>query len=243
MGRVQPKLTESVKWGNGCWLGKRGPVAYVYSAPEYVQFGFFNGASLKDPKGLLHGEGKFVRHAKVHALSDIDEPAFAALLLGNVAEPAALQPFNSERARNGPMPATNVVAQSVLPSGFRMTVFAAEPQVHQPIAMATDPRGRLWVAENYTFSERLVGYHKELRDDIVVFEDADNDGRFDQRHVFWDDAERLTSVEIGLGGVWALPERLPSNAAAASTVMPNIGRRKARRSIKFAYLAKSDSRK
>jgi putative membrane-bound dehydrogenase-like protein len=70
--------------------------------------------------------------------------------------------------------------------------------------MTTDPRGRLWVAENYTYSERTVGYHKELRDDIVVFEDADNDGRFDKRTLFWDGAERLTSVEVGLGGVWAL---------------------------------------
>jgi putative membrane-bound dehydrogenase-like protein len=49
-----------------------------------------------------------------------------------------------------------------------------------------------------------VGYHKDLRDRIVVFEDGDNDGRFDKRTVFWDGAERLTSVEVGLGGVWAL---------------------------------------
>jgi len=78
--RVQPKLTEAVKWGNGCWIGSKGPVAYVYSAPEYVQFGFFNGAALKDPKGLLHGAGKFVRHAKVYDVSEIDERAFAALI-------------------------------------------------------------------------------------------------------------------------------------------------------------------
>ncbi len=53
--RVEPGLTESVKWGNGCWIGKNGPVAYVYSDTGCVQFGFFNGASLKDPKGLLEG--------------------------------------------------------------------------------------------------------------------------------------------------------------------------------------------
>src|SRR5687768_17670295 len=29
------------------------------SAPDHVQFGFFAGARLKDPKGLLRGEGKF----------------------------------------------------------------------------------------------------------------------------------------------------------------------------------------
>src|SRR5688500_11283790 len=79
--RVEPGLIEAVKWGNGCWVGSNGPVAYVYSASEYVQFGFFNGSSLRDPNRLLEGNGKYVRHTKVRDLSDIDEGAFAALLL------------------------------------------------------------------------------------------------------------------------------------------------------------------
>jgi len=78
--RVAPDLSEAVKWGNGCWVGQKGPVAYVYAATGYVQFGFFRGSSLKDPRGLLAGEGKYVRHIKVRDASDIDERAFAALL-------------------------------------------------------------------------------------------------------------------------------------------------------------------
>ena len=77
---VAPKLSEAVKWGNGCWIGSAGPVAYVYSDKEYVQFGFFHGSSLKDPKGLLEGKGQYVRHIKVRGRSAIDEAAFAALL-------------------------------------------------------------------------------------------------------------------------------------------------------------------
>jgi len=76
----EPRLSETVKWGNGCWVGTSGPVAYVYAAPEFVQFGFFRGATLKDPKGLLEGEGKYVRHVKVRKTSEIDERAFTALL-------------------------------------------------------------------------------------------------------------------------------------------------------------------
>jgi hypothetical protein len=78
--RTEPALVEAVKWGNGCWVGDDGPVAYVFSASEYVQFGFFYGSSLKDPKRMLEGTGKFVRHIKVPARSTIDERAFAALL-------------------------------------------------------------------------------------------------------------------------------------------------------------------
>jgi hypothetical protein len=78
--RTAPALQEAVKWGNGCWLGSKGPVAYVYAARGYVQFGFFRGSSLRDPKGLLEGKGEYVRHTKVYDTSGIDEPAFAALL-------------------------------------------------------------------------------------------------------------------------------------------------------------------
>jgi len=78
--RAAPTLEESVKWGNGCWVKGKRPVAYVYSAPDYVQFGFFAGSRLKDPKGLLHGQGQHVRHIKVRERSDIDERAFRSLL-------------------------------------------------------------------------------------------------------------------------------------------------------------------
>jgi len=78
--RVQPSLTETVKWGNGCWVGKTGPVAYVYSDDGFVQFGFFHGSALTDRMGLLEGKGRYVRHIKVHGRSEIDEEAFASLL-------------------------------------------------------------------------------------------------------------------------------------------------------------------
>ena len=78
--RVEPGLREAVKWGNGCWIGTKGPVAYVHSDAGYVQFGFFYGSSLRSPKGLLEGKGRYVRHIKVHNPSGIDRRVFAALL-------------------------------------------------------------------------------------------------------------------------------------------------------------------
>src|SRR5262249_3564647 len=78
--RTAPKLDESVKWGNGCWVKGKAPVAYVYSDKGFVQFGFFRGASLEDKKGLLEGMGQYVRHIKVRKATDIDRAAFTALL-------------------------------------------------------------------------------------------------------------------------------------------------------------------
>ncbi len=92
-----------------------------------------------------------------------------------------------------------------LPDGFQASLFAAEPDVRQPIAMTIDQRGRLWVVENYTYAESKVNYETEkLRDRILIFEDSDGDGKFDERIVFWDQGQKVTSVEIGFGGVWVL---------------------------------------
>ncbi|HEY6184783.1 MAG TPA: DUF1801 domain-containing protein [Terriglobales bacterium] len=88
--RAGPELQEAVMWGNGCWVkektpkakGAKGktPVSYVYSAPDHVQFGFVRGSALKAPKGLLEGNGQYVRHIKLRKLSDIDEGVFGKLL-------------------------------------------------------------------------------------------------------------------------------------------------------------------
>lgn len=91
-----------------------------------------------------------------------------------------------------------------VPAGFRVTVFASEPVIRQPIAMTTDSRGRLWVAENNTYSDRKLNFDMSQRDRIVILEDVDHDNRADRRTVFWDQAKKLTSVEPGFGGVWAL---------------------------------------
>ena len=90
-----------------------------------------------------------------------------------------------------------------LPDGFRVQLSAAEPAVQQPIAMAWDSRGRLWVAECYTYAESRVNFDLRLKDRILIFEDTDNDGVFDRRKVFWDQASQLTSIVLGFGGVWA----------------------------------------
>jgi hypothetical protein len=54
-----------------------------YIAPQqkgYVNFGFFFGARLADPKQLLEGEGKRIRHVKVWTVEDAKSPALAKLI-------------------------------------------------------------------------------------------------------------------------------------------------------------------
>lgn len=112
------------------------------------------------------------------------------------------KPYNTEKAEAPPMSAADAAKSATLPEGFRLEVFAAEPDVQQPISIAFDEAGRLWVAECYTFAERPLRWDLELSDRVVVLEDADGDGKMDKRTVFWDEGKRLTSAVPGHGGVW-----------------------------------------
>jgi len=104
-----------------------------------------------------------------------------------------------------PLPASHeILSKFEVPEGFRIQLFANDPMVRQPIHITTDERGRLWVSENYTYAESGVRFAEDLRDRILILEDTDQDGKADKRTVFWEGANKLTSVEIGFGGVWAL---------------------------------------
>jgi putative membrane-bound dehydrogenase-like protein len=97
-----------------------------------------------------------------------------------------------------PLPAEQAAAEMTLPEGFKATLAAAEPEIRQPIAMAIDDRGRLWVAECYSYPV----WSSKGRDRILIFEDTDGDGRLDKRKVFWDQGNYLSGLEVGFGGVW-----------------------------------------
>ena len=112
---------------------------------------------------------------------------------------------NSERSAERPMDPAEVCRTARLPAGFTLEVFAAEPAVQNPIGICSDARGRIWVAENFTWAGAGHGsWDDTLRDRIVVLADRDGDGRHDERTVFWDGGTRLTSVAVGLGGAWAI---------------------------------------
>ncbi len=90
--------------------------------------------------------------------------------------------------------------EMTLPPGFKATLFAGEPDVKQPIAFAIDDRGRLWVAEAYTYPIRAP--EGQGKDRILVFEDTNGDGKFDKRTVFMEGLNLVSGLEVGFGGVW-----------------------------------------
>ncbi|HEV7402849.1 MAG TPA: PVC-type heme-binding CxxCH protein [Chthoniobacteraceae bacterium] len=115
--------------------------------------------------------------------------------------------YNSEKggpgAPNPPSP-EEALKTLTLPPGFSATMWAHEPDVQNPIGMAWDARGRMWVAENYTYAERKLRFDLGLRDRVTILEDKDGDGVAETRKVFTDQVQMLTSVEVGRGGVWLM---------------------------------------
>ena len=54
--------------------------AYVNVFKAHVNVGFFRGAELSDPNGLLEGTGKFMRHVKLGPDRDVDAAALLKLV-------------------------------------------------------------------------------------------------------------------------------------------------------------------
>ncbi len=134
----------------------------------------------------------------------------ATVSFATAAESDFPRPYDSETDLSAVRLTPDAAAAAFrVPDGFHVGVFAAEPDVCNPIAVTWDTRGRLWVAENYTYAEPPKKFDLDLRDRVLILTDRDGDGRFDERRVFLDDAHRLTSVEVGRGGVWLMcPPRL-----------------------------------
>jgi uncharacterized protein len=96
-----------------------------------------------------------------------------------------------------------------IPAGFRLQLFASEPDIVKPIAMAWDERGRLWIAETVDYPNDIHP-GRPGRDHIKILEDTDGDGRADKFTIFADSLNIPTSIVFSNGGivVSAMPDFL-----------------------------------
>ncbi len=93
-----------------------------------------------------------------------------------------------------------VPGAATVPAGYELKVFAAEPDIINPISFCLDDRGRAWVVEGITYPTRAKD--GEGKDRVLVFEDTDGDHKFDKRTVFLDKQNLVSGIEVGHGGVW-----------------------------------------
>jgi hypothetical protein len=70
---ASPRLTEKMRWLQVGYLVSKIDVCGIYASSDHVNLSFAQGATLKDPKGLLEGTGKGIRHIKIVSIEDVGE--------------------------------------------------------------------------------------------------------------------------------------------------------------------------
>lgn len=117
---------------------------------------------------------------------------------------------------SGPLTPEEERLQLKVPAGFRVQLFASEPQINKPLNMAFDERGRLWVSSSYEYpyaakKERWADPEgssvKDSRDGIFILEDTDGDGRADKKTVFADGLNIPSGILPYQNGciAWSIP--------------------------------------
>lgn len=85
-----------------------------------------------------------------------------------------------------------------VPDGFEAVLYAAEPNIINPIAFAWDERGRLWVVQSQDYPH---GLENDVGGDrITICEDTDKDGKADTFTDFATDQSLSTGIVIVKGG-------------------------------------------
>ena len=90
-----------------------------------------------------------------------------------------------------------------LPEGYEINLYASEvefPDLKKPVQMAIDAKGRLWITTMPSYPMYLPG--KPVNDKVLIFEDADGDGKADKQTVFAEGLHVPTGIELGDGGAY-----------------------------------------
>ena len=137
-----------------------------------------------------------------HRLLAIVAVCLLAVTCSGIAEAQNTLPKKQHRTSDAPFlsPPQAVKAMSI-PSGFEVSVFAAEPDIAEPIAFTFDDRGRIWVVENMNYRTRRAHTDDPVTR-IVILEDTDSDGVFDNKKTFADNLTFTSGIAIGFGGVF-----------------------------------------
>lgn len=88
-----------------------------------------------------------------------------------------------------------------VPVGFRLELFASEPDIKKPIAMDWDEKGRLWIVETVDYPNTVRDDKSEGDDRIIICEDTDGDGKADKFIVFAEGLNIPTAFTFANGGI------------------------------------------
>lgn len=105
----------------------------------------------------------------------------------NIAEKPAVHIVPVKAISTVPLSPEESMKTMHLPDGYRIELVASEPMVEEPVAIAWDGNGRMYVAEMRSYMQDIeaTGENKPVSR-IVRLEDTDGDGKMDKRSIFID---------------------------------------------------------
>ncbi len=150
----------------------------------------------------------FIQLVKSGILWAVGEDAVAKMREFKIAEPTyeeARMP-NYERRDPAPRyqhPLSPEESQTLIqvPVGFKLELFASEPDIKKPIAMEWDEKGRLWIVETVDYPNTVRDDKGEGDDRIIICEDTDGDGKADKFTVFAEGLNIPTAFTFANGGI------------------------------------------
>jgi len=84
-----PTAKESIKWAHPTYE-KGGSFCYIKAFPRYVNLGFWRGAALDDPAGIVRSGGEKMGHVRIETTADIRTSVLSKLVRQAVALNAQL---------------------------------------------------------------------------------------------------------------------------------------------------------
>lgn len=189
MERIDGDHKEPWTWVNNQGKGRVFYTAYGHDERTWSNEGFHNLMA----KGILWAVGE-QSASKVKKMS-FPAPTYTEAKIPNYEKrnpPLKLQPALSAKES---MKLTQV------PVGFELELFAAEPDIINPISMGWDEKGRLWVIETVDYPNTVRSEDGTGDDRIKICEDTNGDGKADKFTVFADGLNLPTSLVFSNGGI------------------------------------------
>lgn len=170
--------------------------------------GFYIYGGRKAPFGVVNFPEEF---AKLRKMIDVRDKRVWAVAQGKDV-PAKIDDSGTGELTRIPTNVNKAIALTTpeeqaqrfkLPEGFEITLFASEvqfPKLQKPVQLAFDAKGRMVVACMPSYPHLIPG---ETADDkILIYEDANGDGKADKEVVYADKLYLPTGIELGDGGMY-----------------------------------------
>jgi uncharacterized protein len=189
MVREENGRSEPYTWVRNVGKGRVFYTAYGHDERTWQNLAFLNLVK----NGILWAVGEDIQRGvaalNIPQVSIYDEPISDFTKRYEVPRiQPALSPSESQKLIQSPV-------------DFEVHLFAAEPDIQNPIAMAWDERGRLWIVESVDYPNTFKETDGQANDRIKICEDTNGDGKADKFTVFADGLNIPTSMVFANGGV------------------------------------------